>query len=96
MSPLLVPPTPFTNYLFYFPTNYCPKKCLTNIPKKEIPTLDRTHKRPHCSSAWTDYKGTLQHKASTQKLTTTFTQGNMSYCTSGLWYNKTTRIPPSS
>ena len=55
--------------LIFFLTNYCPKKCLTNIPKKGMPTLDRTHRRPHCSSAWMGYKGALQHKASTWKTT---------------------------
>ena len=53
--------------LIYFPTNYCPKKFLTNIPKKGMPTLDGTRRRPHRSSACTGYKGALQHKASTRK-----------------------------
>ena len=52
--------------LIYFPTNYCPKEFLTNIPKKEMPTLDRTHRRPHRSSVWIGYKGALQHEAFTR------------------------------
>ena len=36
-----------TNYLY---TNYCPKKCLANISKEEISTLDGTCRRSYCSS----------------------------------------------
>ena len=55
--------------LIYFLTNYCPDKCLTNIPKERMPTLDRTYKRSHYSSVYTSYKGTLQHKTSIQTST---------------------------
>ena len=35
-STLLVCLTLSTDYLSYCPTNYCPNKCLANIPKQEI------------------------------------------------------------
>jgi len=41
---LLVHLTLSTNYLI---TDYCPKEFLSNISKKEMPTLDRTHRRLH-------------------------------------------------
>ena len=37
-------------------TDYCPKKCLTNISKERMPILNRTHRRPHYSSVLTSYK----------------------------------------
>ena len=57
----------YTVYWLLLPTDYYPNKCLTNIPKKGLSTLDGTRRRSHRSSAWTGYKGTLQHEASTQK-----------------------------
>ena len=61
VGPLLVPPTLSTDYS----SNYCPKKCLSTIPKKEMPTLYGTYRRPHHSSVWMGYKGAPQHEAST-------------------------------
>ena len=68
--------------LIYCLTDYCPNKCLTNIPKEGMPTLNGTCRKPHYSSACMSYKGAPQHEASTRKLTNWFIKGDMSYCTS--------------
>ena len=64
MDTLIILSTPSTDYLS---TNYCPKKYLSNIPKKGMSTLNGARRRLYCSSTWMGYKGALQHEATTRK-----------------------------
>ena len=65
VGPLLVPPTPSTNYLST--TNYCPKKFLNYFDLRKSFYTRQGLKDTCCSSACTSHKGALQHEASMQK-----------------------------
>ena len=96
MGPLLVPPTPSTNYLSTSLLTTAlinawlislRRECLLQIGLVGNPTvpLHGQATKEHCSI-----------RLPCRNYLAISTQGSTSHCTSGLWYNKMTRVPPPS